>query len=80
MATRSDDLRREILALPGGERAALAAELLVSLEEPAEQDLTEVHAHWAAEIERRAQRVAAAETTGQDWLAVRQRLADTLDG
>ena len=54
MATRAEDLRREALALSDVEHADLAAELLVSLEAPAEQDASVTESDWAEEIERRA--------------------------
>lgn len=80
MTDRSDDLRRAVLALPDVERADLAAELLASLESPADDDLPSVRLAWGAEIERRARRVRAGGVEGQDWSVVRQRLADTLGG
>jgi hypothetical protein len=80
MATRAEDLRREALALSDVERADLAAELLVSLEAPAEQDASVTESEWAEEIERRARRVLAGDVDTQPWSTVRQRVADTLDG
>jgi hypothetical protein len=78
MAIHSDDLRREALALPEVERADLAAELLVSLEAPTDEDPSVIRSSWAAEIERRARRVMAGEAASHDWTTVRQRLADAL--
>jgi len=78
MAIRSDDLRRAALALSADERADLAAELLVSLEAPTDDDPSVIRSLWGAEIERRARRVIAGGAEGQDWNVVRQRLADTL--
>lgn len=43
----------ELLKLPADERSAVAEALLVSLEAEPEEDLAEVEAAWAAEIERR---------------------------
>jgi hypothetical protein len=80
MAIKSDELRREALALPDIERADLAAELLASLESPTDEDPSVVRSLWAAEIERRARRVTSGDVKGQDWTVVRQRLADTLGG
>ena len=80
MAIRSDDLRRAALALSADERAGLAAELLVSLEAPTDEDPSVILSLWGAEIERRARRVIAGDAESQDWHVVRQRLADTLGG
>jgi putative addiction module component (TIGR02574 family) len=57
-------LLQEALTLGPDERAALAAELLASLDE-SESD---VQAAWAAEIERRSR--IAAEERGEDWRVV----------
>jgi acetyl-CoA acetyltransferase len=57
-------LLQEALALGPDERAALAAELLASLDE-VESD---VQRAWAAEIERRS--LAAPEERGEDWRVV----------
>lgn len=78
MAMQRNDLRQEALALPGEARAELAADLLASLDGPPDQDLDDVQAQWASEIEDRARRAIAGESTGQDWTAVRQRLSDDL--
>ncbi len=78
MAIKPSNLREEVLALPNGERAELAAELLVSLETDPEQDLDDVHSQWVSEIESRARRALADDATSQDWIAVRQRLSDAL--
>ena len=52
------------LALTVPERAELAAELLASLDGEAD---AEVEAAWAAEIGRRATRVASGEAKGRPW-------------
>jgi hypothetical protein len=78
MVSKPNNLREEVLALPNGARADLAAELLVSLETDPEQDLDDVHRQWVNEIEGRARRALAGDATSQDWTAVRQRLSDTL--
>lgn len=73
----TDDARtllREALALPDEERADLAAELLASLEGPTADDATEVQRAWTQEIERRARRVLAGESQGEDWAHVRERV------
>ena len=55
------------------ERADVAAQLLASLDDAADDEPAEVEAAWAAEIERRARRVIAGETTGVPWEDVRRR-------
>jgi Putative addiction module component len=78
MAMKSEELRREALALSEVERADLATELLVSLESPADEDPSVVLLLWGTEIERRARRVVAGDAESKDWTTVRQRLVDTL--
>jgi len=73
MSPRAQELLREALALPLKERADVAAQLLASLDEAAAVDPAEVEAAWAEEIERRARRVIAGETTGIPWDDVRRR-------
>jgi putative addiction module component (TIGR02574 family) len=50
------ELRANVLSLPSEDRAALAHDLIASLD--AEEVEPQVDALWAAEIERRAQDVA----------------------
>ena len=78
MAIRPSDLREKALALSNGARAALAAELLVSLETDPEPDLDDVRAQWVSEIEHRAEKALAGDATSHDWVAVRQRVSDSL--
>ena len=73
MTSRAHDLLREALTLPLDERADVAAELLASLDDAAAEQPADVAAAWAAEIERRARRVLAGETTGVPWEDVRRR-------
>ena len=77
MSNRAQELLREALTLPPDERADVAAELLASLDEPTE-NLAEVEAAWAAEIERRARRVLSGESAGEPWQDVRNRIARRL--
>jgi putative addiction module component (TIGR02574 family) len=63
--------------LPPEQRAHLAAELLASLEGPAD-DPDEVEAAWAAEIESRARRVLSGESAGEPWEDARQRIETNL--
>jgi hypothetical protein len=53
MSSRAQEVLREALALPVAERADVAAELLASLDDAEAENLAEVEAAWAAEIERR---------------------------
>ncbi len=73
MPSRAQQLLREALALPLDERADVAAELLASLDEAKAEHPADVEAAWAAEIERRARRVMAGESTGVPWEDVRRR-------
>ena len=73
MTSRTQELLREALTLPIAERADVAAELLASLDDVGTEDLAEVEAAWAAEIERRARRVMAGESSGIPWEDVRRR-------
>ncbi len=74
-----DDARlvlTKALGLPLDERAAVAAELLASLDgEPAE----DVDAAWATEIERRARRLLSGEDSGESWTDVRAELWGEFD-
>lgn len=71
MSDKAHEVLTQALELPLDERAAVAAELLASLDgEPAPQ----VAAAWAAEIERRAQRMLSGEDPGERWSNVRAEL------
>ena len=73
MPSRAREVLREALSLPLDERADVAAELLASLDEAETEHPADVEAAWAAEIERRARRVMAGESTGIPWEDVRRR-------
>ena len=73
MTSRAQGLLREALALPVDERASVAAELLASLDDDAAEDPAQVEAAWAAEIEKRARRVIAGDSSGVPWDEVRAR-------
>lgn len=77
---KAEDLRQQALALADDERADLAAELLVSLEEQTEDDAEVVRVAWAEEIERRARMVIAGESPTEPWETARQRIVDELAG
>jgi putative addiction module component (TIGR02574 family) len=74
MTDRAQAVLREALTLPVDERADVAAELLASLDDEPAEDLAEVEMAWAKEIERRARRVLAGESTGEPWENVRARI------
>ena len=75
MAARASDVLREALGLLPEERAELAAELLASLDGPADVD---ADAAWREEIERRARRVLSGESAGIDRDEARARIARRL--
>ena len=78
MTENTQSLLREALSLPDAERADLVAELLVSLEGPLEGDDAAVAQAWAEELERRARRVLAGESLGEEWIDVRDRVRGAL--
>lgn len=68
---------RVALALPEGDRASIAAELLASLPEP-EGGLAIDSDEWVQEIERRAHEVLSGETVTEDWDTAEQRILGKL--
>lgn len=64
-------LLTDVLALPDEDRARLAAALIASLDEGDDGNVSE---SWAAEIERRAERVMSGQSAGEPWERVRKRL------
>jgi hypothetical protein len=80
MTNQAEALLREALALPEGDRADVAAELLASLDTPAAEDPAVVRSLWAQELEWRARQILSGEAVSEDWSEVRQRLADELAG
>lgn len=64
MAT-GDDLRSQIFALPASERADLAKQQLLSLENDLFDD--DVQRAWADESERRSAAYRQRETVSRDW-------------
>ena len=77
MARAGKKLLHEALELPIEERAELAAELIASLDGPADAD---VEAAWAAEIERRATKALSGESPGSPWEEVRERIKREISG
>jgi putative addiction module component (TIGR02574 family) len=80
MAMRTEDVRRQALALADEERAELAAELLASLEGPAGAVDDGLEVAWAEEIERRALAVISGESQAVPWETARVSIADELTG
>lgn len=73
MTAQPADLLSDALALPARERARIAHELLLSLEEGADTGAAEA---WVAEIEQRAGEVRSGVAATEDWETVKSRLAD----
>lgn len=80
MSIDSDAVLREALTLPARARAAVAAELLASLDEPAVDDANAdaVQAAWAEELELRARRARSGGDAGESWPTLRDRLRNKL--
>lgn len=53
MAMKAEDLLREGISLPDGERAGLAADLLASLDGSGHDDPEAVEVEWVEEVDRR---------------------------
>ena len=64
MAPAATDLLSNALALPVRERAKIAHELLLSLDDGADDDANEA---WVAELERRASEIRSASVPTEDW-------------
>ena len=64
-------LFEDSLALPPGDRARLARELLASLDEPPDSDSAEL---WVTEIEARAREFGAGQIVAEEWADLRRRL------
>ena len=77
MTNHAQELLAEVLKLPLPERAALAAEVLASMDG---EDDSDVEAAWLAEIERRGRRVLAGESQGIPWEQVSARIEERLRG
>ena len=75
MAARVTDVLAEALGLSAEDRAELAAELLASLDGPAE---AEVEAAWLEEIEKRARRAISGESSSIPREDARARVARRL--
>lgn len=64
-------LRQQLLELPEDEREELAMEMLASLPEPADDELTD---DWIDEIERRITQVDSGAVVCEEWDVVEKRL------
>jgi putative addiction module component (TIGR02574 family) len=71
MSKVADDILTTAMQLPIIDRAEIASALLASLDGEPDDG---VEAAWAAEIERRIERVKSGAATGQPWAEVRKRL------
>lgn len=78
MTSRASQLLHDVLELPADERAAVATELLASLDAPEPTDMRDIEAAWAEEIERRAARALSGETAGTPWEEVRRKIEANL--
>ena len=65
----------EALALPEADRALVAAELLASIDDPAEEYSPEAADDFARELERRVERVASGQSAGIEFSEA-QRILD----
>lgn len=65
------DILNAVLALPAEERARIAHELLVSLDEREDPDAADA---WLDELDQRAQEVENGTAELEDWDTVRERL------
>ena len=77
MTRATETVLANALLLEPGERAELAAELLASLDGPAEAD---ANSAWAAEIKRRSEALDAGSTDLEAWENVKERIERGLRG
>ena len=75
MSDQAKKLLVEALRLPAAERARLGTELIASLDDHLED---EVETAWAAEINRRLQRIESERDPGESWAAVQAEIEATL--
>jgi len=68
----TDTVLATALALPLRERARIAHELILSLDDGSDADASSA---WVAELEKRARDVRSGSVKTEDWDAVRARLA-----
>jgi hypothetical protein len=75
MSGRAQKVLGEAMDLSDEERAEVALELVVSLDGPADADAQDA---WVLEIERRASRVLADPSGGQDWTSAKAEIESKL--
>jgi putative addiction module component (TIGR02574 family) len=75
VSARAREVLENALQLTLEERASLVSELIASIDGEPDDDAERA---WAAEIERRARRAIAGETTGSDWDMVQARIENKL--
>ena len=73
MAPEAADLLSNALALPARERAQIAHQLLLSLDEGADADAAEA---WIAELQQRAREVRTGSVATEEWATVKARLTE----
>ncbi len=73
MALGAADLLSNALALPVRERAKIAHELLLSLDNGADADAAEA---WVAELEQRAREARSGAVATEKWATVKARLSE----
>lgn len=78
MSIDSEAILRGALTLPSRERAAVAAELLASLDDTAVEDADAVRVAWAEELEQRSRRAHCGDDPGEPWPELRDRVRHTL--
>jgi putative addiction module component (TIGR02574 family) len=71
MSSVGPKVLQDALALPELERAEIAARLIESLDDDADQGVDDA---WVAEIERRCAALDAGEAITSDWADVRRRI------
>jgi putative addiction module component (TIGR02574 family) len=75
MSGSAEKVLAEAMKLTAEERARIAAELIASVDGEPDADASRA---WAAEIDRRVQRVREQGATGEEWRTVHERIADRL--
>src|SRR5438093_13729023 len=73
MPSEPTDVLSTVLSLPVRERAKIAHELLLSLDDGDDADAAEA---WISELEQRAREIRSGTVATEDWVAVRARLAE----
>jgi putative addiction module component (TIGR02574 family) len=75
----ADDLLSDALRLPTQERARLARELLLSLEEEQQTAPAEVEAAWAQELQQRTQDILDGKVTLGSREELERELAESIE-